>query len=86
MRPVYIVLLVALPLVPVAAQQPTSITLSCNGTSKLTATSAADLKPDPITSLGVIVSLADRKVSFADYVLPVTSLNATLVSFSVSIR
>jgi hypothetical protein len=63
------------------AQQPTSITLSCNGTSKLTATAAADFKPDPITNLGIIVNFANRSVTFSDYVSPVTGLNATLVSF-----
>ena len=28
--------------------------MSCNGTSKLMATAAADLKPEPITNLGII--------------------------------
>jgi len=43
-----------------AQQQPSTITLSCDGTNKLTATAAADLKPDPITKLGIIVNLVDR--------------------------
>jgi hypothetical protein len=71
-----------LSLVPVHAQQQTSITLACNGTSKLTATAAADLKPDPITNLGIIVNATDRTVSFSDYVTPMTGITATLVSFS----
>lgn len=69
-------------LAPVSAQQPSTITLSCNGTSKLTATAAVDLKPDPITSLGIIVNAADRTVTFANYVVPVTGINATLVNFN----
>jgi hypothetical protein len=64
------------------AQQQNLITLSCNGTSKLTATAAVDIKPDPITNLGIIVNVADRTVSFSDYITPVTGITATLVSFS----
>jgi hypothetical protein len=55
---------------PVSAQQASTITLSCNGSSKLTATSAVDLKPDPITYLGIIVKDADHTVTFANYVVP----------------
>ena len=54
MKYAYVTLLAFLPLATVSAQQPTTITLSCNGTSKLTATAAADFKPDPITNLGII--------------------------------
>jgi hypothetical protein len=74
-------LLVALAL-PARAQQGSTVTLSCDGTSKLTATAASDLKPDPITKLGIIVNAADRTVIFMDYVTPVTGIRATLVSFS----
>jgi hypothetical protein len=79
---ILIVLSALVLLAPVSAQQPTTITLACNGTSKLTATSAADLKPDPITNLGIIVNSADRTVTFAGYVVPVTGINATLVNFN----
>jgi hypothetical protein len=65
-----------------AQQQQSPIILSCNGTSKLTAITAADVKPDSITNLGIIVNLADRRVTFMDYVAPVTLISATLVSFS----
>ena len=83
MRGVYVALLVAMPLAAVGAQQqPSTITLACSGTSKLTATSAADLKPDPITNLGIIVNAADHTVTFANYVVPVTGINATLVNFN----
>lgn len=81
MRPVYVVLLAAMPLTAVGAQQTPSITLSCTGTSKLTATAATDFKPDPITNLGIIVNFANHSVTFSDYVTPVTAVNATLVSF-----
>jgi hypothetical protein len=65
---------------PLKAQQQNVITLSCNGASKLTA-AAADLKPDPITNLGIIVNLTDRTVTFMDYVTPITNSSATNVSF-----
>ena len=64
------------------AQQQSSIILSCDGTNKLTAITAADVKPNSITNLGIIVNLADRTVTFMDYVTPVTLISATLVSFS----
>jgi hypothetical protein len=74
-------LLVALPLSLANAEQSNSITLSCNGTSKLMASSAADLKPDPITNLGIIVNVADHTVTFMDYVTPIAGITATIVSF-----
>jgi hypothetical protein len=67
---------------PAKAQQGTTITLSCNGTAKLTATAAADLKPDPIKDLGIIVNLANRTVTIMDYVMPLTGITATIVSFN----
>ena len=72
----------ALTLPTEAQQQSSTITLSCNGTSKLTATAAADLKPDPITGLGIIINVADRTVRFENYVVPITSVAETLVSFN----
>jgi hypothetical protein len=80
MRPVLIVLVVALPLAPVAAQQPTSITLSCNGTSKLM-TAGDDTKPDPITNLGMIVNFGERTVSFQSYRIPFERIDNTMVLF-----
>jgi len=65
-----------------AQQRGSPITLSCNGTGKLTATSAADMKPDPITNLGVIVNAANRTVTFMQHVIPITSITATQVDFS----
>jgi hypothetical protein len=61
-----------------AQQQPSSVILSCNGTSKLT----ANVKLDSITNLGITVNLADRTVTFMDYVARVTLISDTLVSFS----
>lgn len=75
-------LFLALTLPAKAQQQGSTITLSCSGTSKLTATAAADLKPDPITNLGIIVNPANRTVTFMDYVTPITGITATIVSFS----
>ena len=69
-------LLAVLPLSFAHAQQPS------NGTSKLTATAAADVKPDPITNLGIIVNMADRTVTVMDYVTPITGFTATTVRFS----
>jgi hypothetical protein len=74
-------LFLALTLPAKAQQQGSTITLSCNGTSKLMATAAADLKPDPITNLGIIVNAANRTVTFMDYVTPITGISATQVSF-----
>ena len=65
-----------------AQQQQNPITLSCNGTSKATAINAADVKPDSIANLGIIFNLADRTVTFMDYVARVKLISATLVSFS----
>jgi hypothetical protein len=74
-------LLLALMLPAKAQQQGSTITLSCNGTAMLTATSAADQKPDPITNLGIMVNLTNRTVTLNQYVLPITIVNATLVAF-----
>jgi hypothetical protein len=68
-------------MLPVNAQQGSTITLSCNGTDKLTATAAADLKPDPITNLGIIVNLANRTVTLNQYVIPITNVTDTLIQF-----
>ncbi|MCK1491290.1 hypothetical protein IVB14_12905 [Bradyrhizobium sp. 180] len=65
-----------------AQEQGNTITLSCNGTSKFTATVAADLKPEPITNLGIIVNAANRTVTFNDNVIPIRTMTATLVGFS----
>jgi hypothetical protein len=73
--------LLALTLPAGAQEQTATITLSCNGTNKLTAMTAADQKPDPITNLGIIVNVADRTVTFSEYVVPITSITATEVSF-----
>src|ERR1700676_4908082 len=80
MRPVYVALLVALPLVPVGAQQPTSIAVSCSGTRKLM-TAGDDTKPDPVTNLGMIVNFGERTVSFLSYHIPFERVDNTMVLF-----
>ena len=60
-------------MLPAQAQQGSTIALSCNGTGKFTATSGVDVKPAPIKDLGIIVSLANRTVTFMDHVIPLTA-------------
>ena len=72
----------ALALPAKAQQQGSTITLSCDGTSKPIAVSGAE--PDPITNLGIIVNGADRTVTFTDHVTPITGLTAAQVSFQGS--
>jgi hypothetical protein len=67
-------------MLPVNAQQGSTITLSCNGTDK-PALAAADSKPDPITNLGIIVNLANRTVTLNQYVIPITNVTDTLIQF-----
>jgi len=74
-----LVLLACLP-VAAQAQQAANITLACNGFSRLMAASD-DIKPDPITNIGIIVSFGDRSVSFDYYRIPIESVNSTQVAF-----
>jgi hypothetical protein len=76
-----VLLLLALTLPANAQQQGPTITLSCNGTAKFTATAAADLKPDPVTNLGIIANATNHTVAFMGYVIPITGITATQVSF-----
>ncbi|WP_314948853.1 hypothetical protein [Bradyrhizobium cosmicum] len=76
------ILVIALAQSANAQQQGTTITLACNGTAKLTATAAADMKPDTVTNLGIIVDIAGRTVTVMDYVTPIRGITATNVSFS----
>jgi hypothetical protein len=80
MKPVYVALLATLPLSTVGAQQPTSITLSCSGTSK-PMTAGDDTKPDPVTNLGMIVNFGERTVSFLSYHIPFERIDNTMVLF-----
>ena len=73
-------LLSILPLLPVQAQQQNSITLSCNGTSKLM-TAGDDTKPDPVTNLGMIVNFGERTVSFESYHIPFERADSMMVRF-----
>jgi hypothetical protein len=82
MRAITVAFLLALPLLPVHAQQQNTIILACNGTSKVAVTPldtpTAELK---ITDLGIIVNAANRTVTFATSVLPITHLSDTYVGF-----
>jgi hypothetical protein len=80
MKPIYAVLLAAWPLAAVGAQQPTSITLLCNGTSKLM-TAGDDTKPDRVTNLGMIINFGERTVSFLSYQIPFESIENAMVLF-----
>ena|ERR1700722_2096566 len=68
--------------VPVKAQQQRTISLSCDGTSRLTAPDAADINPDPIKERGIVVSLSNRTVSFGGFALPITNATATQIDFA----
>jgi hypothetical protein len=76
-----LLLFLALTLPAKAQQQGSTITLSCDGISKLIAGSDQD---HPITNLGIIVDGADRTVTFTDHVTPITGLTATQVTFKGS--
>ncbi|MFY9957732.1 hypothetical protein [Bradyrhizobium sp.] len=80
MKKVCVAVLAVLPIAAVGAQQPTSITLSCNGTSKLM-TAGDDTKPDPITNLGMIVNFSERTVTFNSYRIPIERVDNTMVLF-----
>jgi hypothetical protein len=80
MRTVYVALLAALSMATAHGQQPTSITLSCSGTSKLM-TAAADAKPDPVANAGMIVDFQERTVTFASYCVPIERADSTMVLF-----
>jgi hypothetical protein len=80
MRLVLMGLLAAMPLTSVAAQQPPSITLSCSGTSKLM-TAGDDIKPDPVTNVGMIVNFSERTVTFDSYRIPIERVDSTMVLF-----
>ena len=62
----------------------TAITLACDG--KVTDLKATDAKPDPVNKLGVVVNFAEHNVSFAGYVVPITSVDAANVSFEGEVK
>ena len=73
-------LMVMMLMAPVSAQQPSTITLSCNGTSKYM-TAGDDTRPDPITNLGMIVNFSERTVTFSSYHIPFERVDNTMVLF-----
>ncbi|MGY4511364.1 hypothetical protein [Bradyrhizobium sp. USDA 3650] len=66
---------------PAMAQQASALTLSCDGVVKLLGSSAAHTKP--IKAMGVIVDLAEKKVSVSDRTIPIKSSSDTLISFGM---
>jgi hypothetical protein len=66
----------------VLAQPANSTTLCCNGTSKPRGTATADLKPEPITGLSIIIDLSQGTVAFDAYVVPIKSVTASSVEFT----
>lgn len=81
MKVIFAVLLAALPLLPVQAQQDNAITLFCDGTGKLVQ-ATDDVKPDPIKGLGIVVSASGRSVSFHTYTVPIKSITNAVVTFN----
>jgi hypothetical protein len=71
--------LLIFPIVSLQAQQLPTMTLACNGTSKLMVVS--DEKPEPITNVGIIVNFADRSVTFNSYRIPIERADSTMVLF-----
>lgn len=69
---------------PAAAQQPSSITLSCSGTGKLMMASD-DAKPDQITNVGMIVDFRAKTVTFDNYTVPIERADSTMVLFRGSV-
>jgi hypothetical protein len=56
------------------------ITLSCDGTAKITV-GKNEGTPQPIYKVGVVVSLADRTVSFAGFTARIENGDAAVISF-----
>jgi hypothetical protein len=66
------------------AAESTTIMLACDG--KVTNLKTPDAKPDPVNKLGVVVNFAEHNVSFAGYVVPITSADAANVSFEGEVQ
>jgi hypothetical protein len=79
---IYIGILVALLLVPMRAEQPTLITLSCSGTQRL----MIDDAPTPVVDIGFVVDLNGRSVAFASHHVPISGFDSTRVDDAVATR
>jgi hypothetical protein len=77
MRWVYLAFLAALPSFAAQAQEPTSITLWCQGTRMV----PGDSMPDPITGGEMIVNLQERTVNFNSFHVPIERADGALVLF-----
>ena len=61
------------------AEEPTAITLSCDGTTKAYVKSEESI--NPVTKMGVIVNLAERTVSFDGHVAHIDHVDAAVIYF-----
>ena len=61
------------------AEEPTVITLSCDGTTKVYVKS--DESINPVTKMGVVVNLAERVVSFDGHVAHIDHVDAAFIYF-----
>jgi hypothetical protein len=61
------------------AEEPTVITLSCDGTTKAYVKSEESI--NPVTKMGVVVNLAERTVSFDSHVAHIDHVDATVIYF-----
>lgn len=61
------------------AEEPTVITLSCDGTTKAYVKSEESI--NPVTKMGVVVNLAERVVSFDGHVAHIDHVNAAVIYF-----
>ena len=61
------------------AEEPTAITLSCDGTTKAYLKSEESI--NPVTKMGVIVNLAERTVSFDGHVAHIDHVDAAVIYF-----
>jgi hypothetical protein len=60
-------------------EEPTVITLSCDGTTKAYVKSEESI--NPVTKMGVVVNLAERTVSFDGYVAHIDHVDAAVIYF-----
>ena len=61
------------------AEEPTVITLSCDGTTKAYVKSEESI--NPVTKMGVVVNLAERAVSFDGHVARIDHVDAAVIYF-----
>ena len=65
------------------AEEPTVITLSCDGTTKAYVKSEESI--NPVTKMGVVENLAEHAVSFDAYVAHIDHVDAAVIYFWAAI-